>query len=130
MRTGYTKDEQEVIRTIAVHIREDRYKRAQDDYMFDMKWSEILADGIDVYDRLLQALEQLRQRNFDTYTSEETTLNGHIMRAKLNKTTQTVKLLISADLVLQLLGEYQDDHRQSTTSALSIEELKEMVMNQ
>ena len=127
MRTGYSTDEQHVIRAIAVHIRQDRYKRMQDDYMFDLEWSEILTDGTDVYERLIQSLESLRKRNFDSYSAETTTLNGYIMKAKVNKATEEIKLLISADLVLQLLGDYKDDYSKSQGPAISIEELKELV---
>ena len=127
MRTGYSTDEQHVIRAIAVHIRQDRYKRMQDDYIFDLEWSEILTDGTDVYERLIQALESLRKRNFDSYSAETTTLNGYIMKAKISRPTEEIKLLISADLVLQLLADYKDDYRKSQGPAISIEELKELV---
>ena len=127
MRIGYSTDEQHVIRAIAVHIRQDRYKQIHDDYMFELKWSEIISDDIDVYDRLIQALESLRKRNFDSYSAETTTLNGYIMKAKINKAAEEIKLLISADLVLQLLADYKDDYSKSQGPAISIDELKELV---
>ena len=128
MMQGYSADEQRVIKAIAKHIRRDDYRRVDEEYMFDMKWSEIHVDRIDLYDRLLQALEDLRKRNFDSYSAEETTLNGYIMKAKVDKSSETVKLLISPDLVLQLLADYKDEATPATAgSGASIEELKAMV---
>ena len=116
-----------VIKAIAKAIRKDDYRRVDDEYMFEMKWAEILSEGTALYDRLVQALERLRQRNFDSYSAEETTLNGYIMKAKINRTTEIVKLLISPDLVLQLLGNYRDDTTRRSGAQATIEELKELV---
>ncbi len=127
MQEEYSTDERLVIKAIAKAIRKDDYRRVDDEYMFEMKWAEILPEGTALYDRLVQALERLRQRNFDSYSAEETTLNGYIMKAKINRTTEIVKLLISPDLVLQLLGNYRDDTTRRSGAQATIEELKELV---
>ncbi len=123
----YSEDERKVIGAIASCIRRDEYSQMDSDYMFDMDWSAILPDPVDQYERLSAALNSLRKRNFDSYSRDMTTLDGYIMKARLNKAEGTVQLLISADIVLQLISNYQDDLRADKAPAMTLEELKELV---
>ncbi len=123
----YSEDERKVIGAIASCIRRDEYSQMDSDYMFDMEWSAILPDPVDQYERLSAALNSLRKRNFDSYSRDTTTLDGYIMKARLNKAAGTVQLLISADIVLQLISNYQDDLRADKAPAMTLEELKELV---
>lgn len=128
----YSEDEKKIINAIAQSIKTESYRKTEEDYLFRLEWSQILADPVEQYERLLSALESLRKHNFDNSTKSSTILQGYIMRAKINKQERIVDLLVSEMLVAQLLASYHDDDQSTTRHkkqqpTLSIHELVERV---
>jgi len=92
----YREDEVSILNAVAGRMRSDQYERSTDhhkDYLFFIPWDELLPYGLERYDRLTEALDCLRKYRLDSITRDTTTLNGHIMKAKIHRHTEVVEMM-------------------------------------